>query len=459
MNSDYKFVSTDASQITARLIASYESYTNHTMQPGDPERLVAAWLAYAIMLERIDQNYVGNQNIPSRAEGENLDALGKWIYSLERRQAQPAKCTMRFHISEAQQSAISIAQGTRVSDMSQTLVWETVEDTLIPAQSLYVDVDVRCQAPGTVGNGYAEGQINTLIDVDNVLYYTSCENITESDGGAEAEDDETYFDMMRRSLDSYSTAGAEASYIYWAKTVSEKIVDVKAIRPHQRAKTTIPVYTGSDGNKYAFVGGEYLYEDSLEVYAKGTESPAVRGTDYTVDYTGALLKIALTPNGSVATANEIDVDIEQELAGHVDIYALMEDGTSANETIKSEIAEVCSDDYVRPMTDYVTVKDLDVVTYDIDVTYYLSTDSGLSLTDIQTAVNDAVEEYKVWQRSRIGRDINPSRLESLLMAAGVKRVVIKSPAFAQLRSGSVGDVPQIASVRNVTVQNGGYEDE
>ena len=87
----------------------------------------------------------------------------------------------------------------------------------------------RRETTGTAGNGYTPGQINQLVDVYD--YYTSCENITTSAGGSDAPDDDEYYELMRSSMDAYSTAGATGSYIYWAKQVSTEIMDVAAVSP------------------------------------------------------------------------------------------------------------------------------------------------------------------------------------------------------------------------------------
>ena len=62
-------------------------------------------------------------------------------------------------------------------------------------------------------------------------YYTACENITASDGGADRATDEEYYELMRASMDAYSCAGAKGSYIYFAKQVSTEIADVIAASP------------------------------------------------------------------------------------------------------------------------------------------------------------------------------------------------------------------------------------
>lgn len=458
MSNDYQFVSTDSASLIASLTTAYEKLTGRTLQPSDPDKLFISWVADVIIQERVNQNYIGNQNIPSRAEGANLDALGGFIYSVKRLGAQSAKCTVKFTISEAQDIAILIPVGTRVTDTSRSLVWATTKDEYIPIGETTVNVMVQCETVGNVGNGYAAGQINTLIDVDNVLYYSSCENIDVSIGGSEEATDEEYYELMRQGLDAFSVAGPSGAYIYWAKSVSTSIADVKAIRPKNARSGTIPVYT-YDTERVAFVGGDHIKTDSLAVYAEGDTSPATLGTDYTVDYSDGLLKIALANNGALSEANKIDYTVEQEKAGYVYIYALMDNGTIAGDTIKSAIYAACNDDSVRPLTDYVSVEDPEIINYDVRIKYFIPSDSELSSTNIANAVSNAVDEYVAWQCQRLGRDINPSYLNYLLMKTGIKRVEIESPVFTKLHDGSDNTVPQIALMSNTEITNGGYEDE
>lgn len=229
-NTEYQFVPTDPEEVVTKLIAMYEAIFGTTVQPASPERLFIQCIAAIIIQERVMNNYTGNQNIPSRAEGKNLDALAELTFSKARPEAKAATCTMRFSISEARKSAVLIPAGTRITDASKTLVWETLEDNYVPIGETYIDVKrVTCQTAGTVGNGYTPGQINKLVDVYD--FYTSCENITTSAGGSNAPSDAEYYELMRSSMDAYSTAGATGSYIYWAKQVSTEIKDVAAVSP------------------------------------------------------------------------------------------------------------------------------------------------------------------------------------------------------------------------------------
>jgi phage-related baseplate assembly protein len=54
-------------------------------------------------------------------------------------------------------------------------------------------------------------------------------------------------------------------------------------------------------------------------------------------------------------------------------------------------------------------------------------------TSIQAAVERAVADWILWQRSKIGRDITPSKLVQLVMEAGAKRVSVHAPAYKELK--------------------------
>ena len=375
MSSDYQFVSLDAEHLQAQMIAAYERICGVTVQPASPERLFIQWVAAIIWQERALNNYTGNQNIPSRAQGENLDALAELFYLRERPQASAAGCTMRFYIAAAQEQATLIPAGTRVCDSTNTFVWATAADAYIPAGQTQVDLPVYCQTAGVIGNGWAPGQINQAVDL--YAYYSGCENISESVGGSDEATDAEFYELLRASQDAYSTAGARGAYIYHAKKVSREIADVVANSP----------------------------------------SPGV-----------------------------------------VRLYVLTSDGKPASEELKAQVLAACNDE-VRAFTDLVEVADPESVGYDIDVTYYSGTESTVKAQELQRAVEAAVQKYVDWQCARLGRDINPSYLHSLLMQTGVKRVEIAAPAFVRLGNGRDNQAPQLAHLGSLQLKNGGQEDE
>ena len=152
----------------------------------------------------------------------------------------------------------------------------------------------------------------------------------------------------------------------------------------------------------------------------------------------------------------------------VHIYAVMDDGSLASSEMKAAILAACNDENIRPLTDKVSAEDAEEVEYDITMTYYLSRDSTESAADIEASVTDAVDRFIAWQNAKIGRDINPSKLNQMVVEAGAKRTVITSPTYRVLKNGFVLDpttavpadyVPQLAKIGTVTLTNGGYEDE
>ena len=162
---------------------------------------------------------------------------------------------------------------------------------------------------------------------------------------------------------------------------------------------------------------------------------------------------------SVST-NIADVVVTSPTAGEVKLYVLMNDGTIASSEVKTAVLAACNADEVRPLTDHVEVLDPTLASYNINLTYYLSRTATQSAAEIQAAVGLAVERYKAWQSSRLGRDINPSTLIGMLMEVeGVKRVNLTAPVFTVLSDGSDNTTPALASAGTETVTNGGYEDE
>jgi len=377
--SDYQFVDDDLDAIMDDLIEKYELMTGRTVQPSSPERLFIAWISDTLVETYARINYAANQNIPSRAEGENLDALGELYFDEGRPAATPATVTMRFTLSAAQLTNVVIPQGTRVSPASGEPIFATTEIAMVAAGSTYADVVCECTTDGVAGNGFSAGQINTLIDISNVLYYDHCANIDESAGGADEATDDEYYELLVASQAAYSCAGSRGAYEYWAKSVSTSIADVVVNSPS---------------------------------------------------------------------------------AGTVKIYAIMDDGTIADSATKAAILEACSEDSVRPLTDNVTVADPAIVSYDIALTYYLPSNSTASTSDMEAAVASAVDEYVAWQCSKMGKDINPSKLISMVIAAGARRVEVTDPVFTALNDGRSSTVtPQIAAVDTISLTNGGTEDD
>lgn len=225
---DISFVNTDTDSLVNKLITAYEKIAGRKLYPADPTRNFILWIADILIQERILIDEAAKQNVPRYAEGVYLDSLAEIFKDTYRLQPKPATVTFRFYLSTELPYKYLIPVGTRVA-VDGSIVFETTESLYIEAGERSGDVEAVCQTVGEIGNGFVPGQITQLVDV--FPYYESVENVTTSDGGAETETDDAFYDRLRESMESFSTAGPSGSYIYHAKTASQLVADVAALSP------------------------------------------------------------------------------------------------------------------------------------------------------------------------------------------------------------------------------------
>lgn len=148
-----------------------------------------------------------------------------------------------------------------------------------------------------------------------------------------------------------------------------------------------------------------------------------------------------------------DVKITSPIPGVVDIRFVMTDGTVPDDTTIAAVTAAVNQRGKRPLTDQVQVKKPEIEEYSIDVTYYINTSDSNAATAIQAQVESAVEKYKLWQASKVGRDINPDELIANINDAGAKRAVVRTPVFRV-----IGETAK-AQCTGVNVIYGGLEND
>ena len=235
---DIEFLETDTETVISSMIALYEEVQraagrdNYKVRPGSPERVFISWMAAIIVQQRTLINETAKMNVPryaAKSENEEyLDSLAEIFKDTQRLPASPASATFRFYISEPQQQSTIIPAGTRIS-FDGVIIFATSEVLEIRAGETSGEVEAVCTQPGTVGNGLVAGQVKEVVDLFD--HYQKAENITTTSGGAEKEDNESYYERMRDSMESFSTAGPINGYIYWTKTVSPAVLDVAVTSP------------------------------------------------------------------------------------------------------------------------------------------------------------------------------------------------------------------------------------
>lgn len=363
---DVNFLETNPDTIQNEIITAYESLSGKKLYPADPVRLFLLTLANLIIQQRVLMNMTAKQNLLRYASGSMLDHLGTRVETI-RMPAQPAKATVRFTLSAPQQTTVYIPVGTRVSP-DGSLFFAATAQGQIASGSTYADIVCTCTQAGTAGNGFIPGQINLI--VDPLPYLDHVTNTTTSAGGLDVEADDHYRDRIYEAPESFSVAGPEGAYIFWAKAADPGIIDVAVDSP----------------------------------------SPGV-----------------------------------------VDIRPLMTGGAVPDQSVLDAVLAKCSDKRVRPLTDHVQTNAPGQITFSVNVSYWIAKEDEANVVAIQAGVNAAVEDYKLWQKSKLGRDINPSELIRRMTNAGAKRVTVTQPVFT-----TVGAL-NVASDTSTTVTFGGVD--
>lgn len=150
----------------------------------------------------------------------------------------------------------------------------------------------------------------------------------------------------------------------------------------------------------------------------------------------------------------VDVKVISPEPGHVNIYPLLADGEIPGDEILADVNEVCNDSKIRPLTDLVTVAAPTAISYDIELTYHIASDDAEQAGTIQAKVAEAVNDYVNWQRAKLGRDLDPSKLYQLIVAAGACKVTVTSPVMT-----SVDNTAVAVASDSRTVTYGGVADD
>lgn len=148
-----------------------------------------------------------------------------------------------------------------------------------------------------------------------------------------------------------------------------------------------------------------------------------------------------------------DVKIYEPTEAVVDIRILLIGGALPSKTFCSGCLEYLRENPIIPLTDNDLVAAPDVVNYNLKAVYYIARSDLNNIKVIQESIEAAKDTYLNWQRTKIGRDINPDALTEFVRAAGGKRVVITSPVFTPIPETS------IAMEKMVEFTYGGIEDD
>lgn len=221
-----QFIERDVNKITQEWIALYEQKTGKTLQPAQIERILIDVGVYRESLLRIGIQEAAKQNLVNFATYPMLDYLGELV-GVYRIPAKASVTTIKFILSDVQTFSVLIPAGSQIESKDGKVIFKTLSDILIPTGQLSVEIQTQAETVGSTGNGYLAGEIKNLITP--IPYIESAENITESSGGADEEDDDSLRERIKQAPEKFTNAGSRGAYRYWAITAHQDIIDVAVL--------------------------------------------------------------------------------------------------------------------------------------------------------------------------------------------------------------------------------------
>ena len=226
---DISFIdNSEVDEVVNQMISDYQSkYTELTgkeapLAQADPVRLILQACGLQIYQAMQYADYAGKMSFLKYSNGSYLDNLAA-LRGLSRSQAKPATTVLKFSIAAALSSVVTVPAGTRVTNGNDVyFATDTVAE--IPIGSLNVTVPATCTAAGTLGNGFAPGELNTLVETNP--YITAATNTTTTEGGTDTETDDALRDRIFASPGAYSVAGPASAYEYFVRESDPTISDV-----------------------------------------------------------------------------------------------------------------------------------------------------------------------------------------------------------------------------------------
>ena len=125
------------------------------------------------------------------------------------------------------------------------------DDLMIRASSTEGTVTATATEAGIAHNGFAENTIKYI--VDNTPFLASATNTTPSLGGTDIESDDNLRERIRLVPESFSTAGCEDGYVYWAKTASADVGDVVTYSPVNDTSISEEARKAGAGKVYIYI--------------------------------------------------------------------------------------------------------------------------------------------------------------------------------------------------------------
>ncbi|MDP4201426.1 MAG: baseplate J/gp47 family protein [Bacteroidota bacterium] len=376
------FVNVDPATILADILSDFQLLTGKTIEPAQPEYSIASAIAYREVLTKNRINAAGLSMLVDFSTAPVLDYIAA-LFNITRLAATGAVCTLQFNIVPGH-LLVTIPLGTRVASTDGEVIFSTDDDVVVPVGINTVTVTATCQTTGSNGNGYAIGDVQTLMDP--YAYISSVANTDITAGGSTEESDDELRARVKLATSKFSVAGSTNAYIYWAKSASALIADV-----------AIATF-----NDFMPISNYSAYDP---------DTPYVFGN---VVIKNGVFAVNIVPCTGVDPILDNDHWIKP---GEVHVFSLLDNGALPTSAINAKILNVLSSTNVRPLTDVVCVKTPSEQKYSIVLDVVKKPDTVGS--DLTSSLYTIINDFAIAKQSALGLDIVATYIESICRIDGV----------------------------------------
>ena len=320
------FIERNGETILAETKAEFEALLGRTIYPAQAEHLILNGIVARelLILEKIQRAM--EQMLLDFSAAPALDYLAALI-GVTRLPASGATCTVEFTLVDGHGGVI-IPSGTRIGTVDGRVVFVTQDDTTVLAGINSAEVTCIAENLGTVGNGYASGDVSVILDP--YAFISAAENIAATAGGADAESDDELRSRTKLAPAQFSVAGPKEAYAFFAKSASSAIIDVAVAQ----------IVPGTVG-VYPLVAGGTTPSEILELVESALNDERIRPLTDTVVVESPTI-VAYDIEVDVTTLEDVDVDlIQAEIEAALQAYADEKAAACGGDIVIAQIIQRC----------------------------------------------------------------------------------------------------------------------
>ena len=227
-------------EIYQGLAAEFRAQTGKTAASSSELAVRFYAVAAQIYSLYVQGEWTRRQCFPQTAQGEDLDKHAM-LRNVTRRQAAKATGTVRFYVSQPQETQIEISEGT-VCMTAAGVRFLTTRAVIVEAGTLYAEAPVIADKAGAAGNVGANAIVFMARPPVRIV---ACANLEPLTNGLDEEGDE---ELRARVLATYRRlANGANNAFYWQAAMSFDEVAAVTVLPKNRGVGTVDVVPAAQG--------------------------------------------------------------------------------------------------------------------------------------------------------------------------------------------------------------------